>query len=63
MAPISFLNIHKFAKIMGIDDFDEFLYFIRILDDVYLKHAERKQKNAHSNAGQANIHKGQGRGK
>jgi hypothetical protein len=39
---------------MDIDDFDEFLYFIRILDDVYLKHAERKQKNAHSKAGQAN---------
>lgn len=49
MAPISFLNIHKFAKILNIHDFDEFLYLIRRMDTVYLDNAEKK-RNASNKA-------------
>lgn len=38
VAPISFTDIHNFAKIKEIEDFDEFLYLMRQLDSCYMDH-------------------------
>jgi len=40
-APISFTDIHYFARIKEVDDFNDFLYLIRRLDYKYLE----KSKN------------------
>lgn len=40
--PISFTDIHLFANIKGVDDFDEFHYLMRKLDTEYIKIREEK---------------------
>lgn len=42
--PIPFTAIHNFAKIYNEYDFDEFLYIIRLLDDVFLEQKLKKSK-------------------
>jgi len=47
--PIPFTSIFEFSKIYNEYDFDEFLYIIRLMDDVYLKHRSRENKDGDSN--------------
>lgn len=48
--PIPFTAIYEYSKIYNEYEFDEFLYIIRLLDDVYLQHRVRKEnKDANSN--------------
>ena len=42
--PIPFTAIYQFANIYNEYEFDEFLYIIRLLDDVFLEHRLRKSK-------------------
>jgi hypothetical protein len=49
--PISFLAIAEFAKIYEVEEFEEFLYVIRSMDNEYLKltrkeNGERNNKNS-----------------
>jgi len=41
VSPIPFTAIIEFAKIYN-EDMDEFLYLMRRLDSVFLKHCEKK---------------------
>jgi|DEB0MinimDraft_6_1074348.scaffolds.fasta_scaffold207843_2 hypothetical protein len=50
--PIPFTDIHNFATIKGIQDFDEFLYLVRKLDDIIIKH--RDKDNGPSKANKSN---------
>lgn len=45
LAPIPFTDIHKFAKIYEYDDFEEFHYLMRRLDNHYLS-VKGKKNNA-----------------
>ena len=47
--PIPFTDIHKFATIKEIEDFDEFLYIIRRLDITIIKLREKENGNTNSN--------------
>jgi len=49
LSPISFTDIHNFATIKEIEDFDEFHYLMRTLDSCYLKIKERKDGSSNSN--------------
>ena len=39
--PIPFTDIYNFATIKGVQDFEEYLYIIRRLDQVYIKLREK----------------------
>ncbi len=50
MTPIPFTSIAEYARLVGVEDFDEFLYCIRIMDDTIIsleskKDVKRNQKN------------------
>ena len=45
IGPIPFTAIAEFAKINKIDDFHEFLYIIRVLDNIYLEDQQKKERN------------------
>lgn len=47
--PISFTDIHNFATIKEIEDFDEFHYLMRKLDKVIVKHRDKKNGTNNSN--------------
>jgi len=44
VAPIPFTSISEFATIYDIDDFDDFLYLMRKLDNVYLEHHGKEER-------------------
>ena len=44
LSPIPFTSIAEFAKLKNIEDFDEFLYLMRVLDNVYLEHHSKEEK-------------------
>ena len=60
--PISFLTMHQYAQVKNIDDFEEFSYIMRKLDDVYLGHQskerKKKEKDGGANANKKNPGKG-----
>lgn len=59
LAPIPFTDIYNFAKIKEIEDFDEFLYLMRCLDDAYLKEkAKEDRPNGTTNPNKSNSNKG-----
>jgi len=43
--PISFTDIYNFATIKQIDDFDEFLYLMRRLDNIIIDHRDKENGN------------------
>lgn len=45
IAPIPFLAIDVYWNRFGVEDFEDFLYFIRLMDDTYLKLESNKLKN------------------
>ena len=49
LAPIPFTSIVEYAKVYKIEDVEEFLYNIRVMDNVYLKHKEKKSAKNDSN--------------
>jgi len=44
VSPIPFTAISEYARIFNIRDFDEFLYYMRLLDNVFLKWAEKNEQ-------------------
>lgn len=42
LAPIPFTAIVEYVRVYNIEDFDEFLYYIRRMDNLYI---ERKEKD------------------
>lgn len=42
LSPIPFTAISEFAKIYEVEDFDDFLYFIRVMDNKFLSLKEEK---------------------
>lgn len=47
LAPIPFTAIVEYAKIYEVDDFEEFLYLIRVMDNtlINIKDKEKKKEN------------------
>lgn len=47
LAPIPFTAIVEYAKIYEVDDFEEFLYLIRVMDNtlINIKDKEKKKDN------------------
>lgn len=58
--PIPFTAIVEYSKIYNVEEFDEFLYFIRLMDSKVLELDKEKQKKQESNAGRKSnkSHKG-----
>lgn len=59
IGPIPFTAIVEYAKIYEVDDFDDFMYFIRSMDSEYLRLENEEQtkqanKNGNSNSGKKN---------
>lgn len=48
-SPIPFTAIYNFANIKEIENFDEFLYIIRLLDNTVIQHREKQNDNANKN--------------
>ena len=44
IGPVPFSSIVQYAKVFGISEFDDFLYYIRLLDNTYLDHEGKKLK-------------------
>jgi len=44
LAPIPFTAIAEFARVYSIEDLDEFLYYIRRLDNLYMDFREKDSK-------------------
>lgn len=49
LSPIPFTAIAEYAKIFRIEDFDEFLYYMRQLDNVFLEWAEKNEQASKKN--------------
>jgi len=49
ISPIPFSPIVEYAKVYAIDDFEEFLYLIRRMDNSYLTVMERKNNGTSTN--------------
>jgi len=43
LAPIPFIGIVEFARVYNIEDLEEFLYYIRRLDNLFLEREENKR--------------------
>lgn len=43
LAPIPFTAIAEFARVYNIEEVEDFLYYIRRLDTLYIKHEEGKK--------------------
>lgn len=46
---IPFSAIYDYSKAFEVEDFEEFLYYMRVLDKIYLKHIENKKPTPGSN--------------
>jgi hypothetical protein len=58
LGPIPFTAIVEYSKIYDIEDFDDFLYFIRLMDSKILE-LERKKQDKPNHGRQSNKgHKG-----
>jgi hypothetical protein len=49
IGPIPFTAIVEYSKIFEVDDFNEFHYFIRLMDQEFLELASQKMKNNSGN--------------
>lgn len=59
LSPIPFTAIYEFSKAYSIDDFEEFLYIIRCMDEAYILFNNKKEKGKDGNTSKArNNHKG-----
>lgn len=47
--PISFTDIYNFAMIKEIEEFDDFLYLMRRLDNIIMKYRDKKNDNSNKN--------------
>lgn len=45
LSPIPFTAIAEFARIYSVEDFDDFLYIVRQMDDAYLDFQGKKNGN------------------
>ena len=55
LSPIPFTSIVQYASIYEIEDFDEFLYLIRVMDNTFIKLREKKEKSKNASATKKNI--------
>ena len=46
LSAIPFTAIAEYAKIFKVNDFDEFLYYMRQLDNVFLEWAEKNEQTS-----------------
>jgi hypothetical protein len=58
LAPIPFTAILEYHKIYGIEDFDEFLYLVRVMDYKFLKLEANRVKNGTTKPSATNNNKG-----
>lgn len=49
LAPLPFTAIVEYARVYNIEDLEDFLYYIRRLDSLYLAHEEKKNAAKHTN--------------
>ena len=55
IGPIPFTAIAEYARIFNVEDFDEFLYIIRVMDNQFVKSQNaRKQETSNRNSNKAN---------
>ena len=55
LGPIPFTAIVEYARIFEVEDFDEFLYIIRVMDNQFIKSQNgRKQEDSNRNKNKAN---------
>ena len=64
LGPIPFTAIVEYSKIYQIEDFDEFLYLIRRMDDKFLELESKKRtaNNGSTNSSKNNNSKGRHKG-
>ena len=57
VGPIPFTAIAEYVKIYEVEDFDDFLYFIRLMDSAVLKQENKENKPNGGNSGKKNRSK------
>ena len=50
LSPIPFSSIVEYAKIYEVEEFEEFLYCIRVMDNKYMEIEEKKNNGPKSNS-------------